>query len=104
MRFQVPQFIEIDTKIVGPFTLTQFLYIAAGGGIVFILRYIFTTLFWWVLASLPIAALAFGLAFYKIDGVPLPNYILSAVSFLLGGKSYVYKKEPGSTDIDQLIK
>ncbi len=30
MRFQVPQFIETETKIVGPFTLKQFLYIALG--------------------------------------------------------------------------
>ena len=30
MRFQLPQFIETEVKIVGPFTLQQFLWVAGG--------------------------------------------------------------------------
>ena len=37
MRFQVPQFIEIESKIFGPLTLKQFIYLIGGGGIIFIL-------------------------------------------------------------------
>ena len=32
MRFQVPQFIEIESKIFGPLTFKQFIYLAGGGG------------------------------------------------------------------------
>ena len=92
MRFQVPQFIETESKIVGPFTLKQFLYIASGTAIVFLLRYLFSSLFYWLLTSLPIAALAFALAFYKVDGIPLPRYILLAIGFNFGSKKYIFNK------------
>lgn len=93
MRFQVPQFIETESKIIGPFTLKQFLYIAAGAVLVFLLRYVFTSLFWWLTASLPIAGAAFALAFYQIDGVPLPRYIVLAIGFSFGVKKYIFNKE-----------
>ena len=37
MRFQVPQFIEVEDKIFGPLTLKQFIYLAGAGGLVFVL-------------------------------------------------------------------
>ena len=100
MRFQVPQFIETETKIVGPFTLKQFLYIAAGAIIIFLLRYVFTTLTYWIMASLPFAGIVFALAFYKIDDIPLPNYLMSAVSFSLGSKKYIFKQDDNSSADD----
>lgn len=92
MRFQVPQFIETESKIVGPFTLKQFLYLATGGILIFILQFVlsFALLF---VVGIPIALLAVALAFYKIDGVPLPQYILMALSFLTGTKKYVFSKD-----------
>jgi len=92
MRFQVPQFIETESKIVGPFTLKQFLYLAAGGVIIFILQYLvsFTYL---IIIGTPIAILAVALAFYKIDGIPLPQYLLMALSFLTGTKKYQFTKD-----------
>ena len=32
MRFEVPQFIEIEDKIFGPLTWKQFIYLAGGAG------------------------------------------------------------------------
>ncbi|MGD0976713.1 MAG: PrgI family protein [Minisyncoccia bacterium] len=104
MRFQVPQFIETETKLVGPLTLRQFIYIGAGALIIFLLRYVLTSVFLWIMADIPIGALAAGLAFYKIDSVPLPRYLVSATSFLFGGKKYIYKKEPpDNSDVNQLL-
>jgi len=92
MRFQVPQFIETESKIVGPFTLKQFLYLAAGGIIIFILQY-FLSLTYLIIIGTPIAILAVALAFYKIDGIPLPQYLLMALSFLTGTKKYQFTKD-----------
>lgn len=103
MRFQVPQFIETETKLVGPFTLKQFLFVAGGTMIIFMLRYAFNSMFFWILASLPIAAIALGLAFYKIDGVPLPKYIMMAFSFATGSKKFTYKKGETVSDVDQFL-
>ncbi len=96
MRFQVPQFIETETKIVGPFTLKQFLYLAVGAVIIFILQYVLS-LTYLIIAGLPIAIISFALAFYTVDGVPLPKYLLMALSFLSGPKRYQFRKDESST-------
>jgi hypothetical protein len=92
MRFQVPQFIETESKIVGPFTLKQFLYLAAGAVIIFILQYVlsFTYL---IIVGIPVAVLAVALAFYRVDGVPFPKYLLMALSFAAGTKKYIFSKD-----------
>ena len=92
MRFQVPQFIETETKIIGPFTLKQFLFLAAGGVILFIVQS-FASPIISLLVGIPVLGLAAALAFYKIDGVPLPKYILLSLSFLTGTKRYQFKKD-----------
>lgn len=95
MRFQVPQFIETETKIVGPFTLKQFLWLAGGAVIIFILNSFITSLTVLIAAALPIATLSLALAFYKIDGIPFPRYILMALSYATGPKKYIFKESQG---------
>ena len=36
-QFVVPQFIDVEDKIIGPFTIRQFVYLAGGGGLSFII-------------------------------------------------------------------
>ena len=57
MQFQVPQFIEVEDKIVGPLTFKQFIYLAGGGGVIAIL-YAFLPLFFVILLGIPVAAFA----------------------------------------------
>jgi len=100
LRFQVPQFIETESKIIGPFTIKQFLYLAIGAVIIFVLQFFlnFTAL---IIAGLPIAVLSVALAFYKVDGVPLPQYLLQAISFLNGPKKYIFGKEGKTEYLDK---
>lgn len=90
MRFQLPQFIETEIKLVGPFTLKQFLWIAAGISILFMIFYIAGPV-WFFIAALPIAAVSLALAFLKVNEIPLINYIAYALSYLLNPKKYLYK-------------
>lgn len=92
MQFQVPQFIETEDKIVGPFTLKQFFWVAAGVAVMFI---IFLTLGinWFFLLAIPVMGLFSLLAFYKVEGVSLPLYLLRGMGFVLGSKQYLYKPE-----------
>ncbi|OGN02669.1 MAG: hypothetical protein A2655_03070 [Candidatus Yanofskybacteria bacterium RIFCSPHIGHO2_01_FULL_43_42] len=93
MRFQLPQFIETETKLVGPLTLKQFLWVAGGVSILFLL---FTTTqggFIFFAAGVPIAAIFLAFAFLKIDGMPLINYIAYLLSYLLNPKRYIFRKD-----------
>lgn len=92
MRFQVPQFIEVEDKLFGPFTFKQFVYLAGGvGGIVAL----FTTLpaFFAFLLSIPIVALSLALTFLKINNRPFIFMLESLFSYYIGEKLYIWKKE-----------
>ena len=93
MRFQVPQFIEIEDKIFGPFTFKQFVYLSGGGGIVFLL-YQALPLYVAVFFILPIIALSGMLAFYKINERPFILALESSVKHLLSTKLYTWKRIP----------
>ena len=90
MRFQVPQFIETEEKIIGPLTLKQFFWIGGGGALLFI---IFVSLIGFVviLLGLPIALISIAMAFVKIQEVPLPVFIFHAIKYLINQKKYLYK-------------
>lgn len=92
MRFQLPQFIETETKIVGPFTLQQFLWVAGGAAFVFLLYTLVKSVLFFILA-IPTAGIFLALAFLKIDGVPLIVYLSYSVSYLTNPKKYIFKKE-----------
>ena len=65
MEYQVPQFIEVEDKIFGPFTLKQFIYVAGGVGLCAILVLYTPWLFLGIILALPVAALTMALAFYR---------------------------------------
>ena len=96
MRFQIPQFIETEVKIVGPFTLQQFLWVAGGAATLFLL-FMFTKGFLFITLALPISVIFIALAFVKIDGVPLLVYISYGLSYILNPKKYIFKKDNGDT-------
>ena len=92
MKFQVPQFIETETKLIGPFTLKQFLWLASGGGIIFLFFMVLNRFVFFVLA-VPIGALSISLAFVRINEAPLINYILYSIMYFLNPKQFTFKKE-----------
>jgi hypothetical protein len=92
MKHQLPQFIETETKIIGPFTIKQFLWVAAGASLLFV---VFLTLpgFWAFVLSVPIVGISLSFAFVRIQGVPLVNYMSYMLSYNLNPKKYLYKNE-----------
>ena len=106
MRFQVPQFIDVEDKIFGPLTLKQFIYLTGGAGLCFL---IYVLLGSFVLAAIPIlVVLAFSsaLAFYKINNKPFVNVVEAAIKYWIGGKLFIWKKEdkPRPTTTVEAVK
>lgn len=91
LNFHVPQFIEVEDKVVGPFTLKQFIYLVGGAGLAFI-AYKTLPLFIAVFIMLPALALGGALAFYKVNNRPFIFLLESAFKYTLGNKLYVWKK------------
>jgi hypothetical protein len=93
MRFQVPQFIDVEDKIFGPFTLKQFIYLAGGAGIALMLFTLLPKFFAFVLSA-PFVGLSAALAFYKPNNRPFVDNLESMVRFFFGERLYVWKKIP----------
>ncbi|MEK7136029.1 MAG: PrgI family protein [Patescibacteria group bacterium] len=93
MNFQVPQFIEIEDKIVGPFTFKQFLYLAGGIGLSFIL-YAFLPLMVAIIPIIVVMALAISLTFFKINNRPFVFTLESAIFYFVRSKLYLWNKKP----------
>ncbi len=91
MRYQVPQFIEVEDKIFGPFTFRQFAYLLGGAGVCLIAYKLLPSII-----GIPIMLVAAGissaLAFYKINNRPLITTLEAAFKFFLTHRLYIWKK------------
>ncbi len=92
MRFQVPQFIEVEDKIFGSLTLKQFIYLAGGGGLSFLVYIFVNSLFLALLPIVIIMGISASLAFYKINKKPFVVVLEAAFKYYFGTKLYIWKK------------
>ena len=92
MQFRVPQFIDVEDKIFGPFTFKQFIYLAGGAGMCYILLRLLPT-FIAIFFIAPVAGLALALAFYRVNNKPFIEIIEAWFNYVRRGKLYLWKKE-----------
>jgi len=91
MRFQVPQFIDIEDKIFGPFTFLQFAFLVGGGGMAFVF-YKLLPIWIGIFFILPIIGLTICLVFVKINSKPFIYYLEAAFNYFISSKLYVWKQ------------
>ncbi len=91
MEFSVPQFIERETRIVGPLTMKQFAIMGIAGGFAFIL-YFTVPFFYFILATIFLATISFSLAFLKVNGIPMLTFLKNLLMFNIGSRIYIWRK------------
>ncbi len=95
MQFQVPQYVDVEDRIVGPLTLKQFFYIASGFLAIFVSFFVLVT--WlWLITSTVIAVASLSFALVKYNGRPLMTVTLAAVRYYTGGRTYTWQKNAGA--------
>jgi len=90
MQYQVPQFIDIEDRIIGPLTLKQFIYLAFAAAILFVFWFLFK-FYIWIVVALPISGLAMAFAFLKINDRPFVHFFIAAVSFFIRPRLYIFR-------------
>ena len=105
MRYQVPQFIEVEDKIFGRLTLKQFIYVIGGGGLSFVIYRLLGSL---ILSGIPIiiimtfsCALAWGKLYSRF---PFINVVEWAFKYATSSKLYIWKKvdrKPSSNPVQE---
>ncbi len=100
MQFPVPQFIDIEDKIIGPFTLKQFGIIFVGGLIDVALFRIFKLSILFFLLGLPVAGVALIMAFGQFNGKRLYDSIPLVLKFVSEPKKLVFHKEASMNNLE----
>ncbi len=90
MQFQVPQFLDVEDKIIGPFTIKQFLYLAGGAGLAYMAWYFIPYLGF--IVALGFVGLAGALAFYKFNNKPFVFIIESGFHYIKSNRLYIWKR------------
>lgn len=93
MRYQVPQFIEVEDKIFGPLTLKQFLYVGGGLALGFLIWKFIPIKFLAIIVATPVVLFFMALAFYKVNNKPFIFTIENAIQYFISNKLYIWKKE-----------
>ena len=91
MQFKVPQFLEIEDKIFGPFTFRQFVYLAGGAGLCFVIF----KLLGFLLGAIPIliiAGISLALTFYRPNNKPLLDMVEAGFKYTMQNKLYIWKR------------
>ncbi|KKS82758.1 MAG: hypothetical protein UV58_C0005G0012 [Candidatus Wolfebacteria bacterium GW2011_GWC1_43_10] len=90
-QFEVPQFIDVESKIVGPLTLKQFGLIAVPSLASFFLFFVLARFLWVIVAFILVMA-GVLFAFIKIGGRPLYLITIYAFQFLWKPKLYLWRR------------
>lgn len=91
MRYQVPQFVDIEDKIIGPFTLKQFLmYVAAT--MVLVPVYLASDLSLFITIALPVFGIAAAFAHVKIANRSLATTVYNFFTYVAGGQMWIWRR------------
>ncbi len=99
MQFQVPQFIETESKIIGPLSIRQFSFLA-GGLVVIVTCYYLLQTWLWILISLITGSISVTLAFLRMNGRPALLVLFNALSYFWNPRLYlwrVYTQQPSKS-------
>ena len=100
-QFTVPQFIDVEDKIIGPITTRQFLIMLAGFMVIGISYKIFDfTLF--ITFSILVFLVAGIFSFLKINGRPFHFFILNFIQTLKKTRLRIWNNIIGKTDADYM--
>lgn len=91
MLINVPQYIDVEDKIVGPLTIKQLGWLIVLGVVLLILWNILPKAGFFVI-GLPITLLLLAFAFYKPYGQPLGSFVIYAFMYYFKPKVYIWRR------------
>jgi hypothetical protein len=90
-QYQVPQFITVEDKILGPLTLKQSSFLGVAAVLIFLARIFFQPAVFWPIAII-VGGFAAGLAFLKINGQPFWMVAKNALMYFIKPRVYIWKQ------------
>lgn len=98
-QFTVPQFIDVEDKILGPLTIRQFLIIL-GGAIIIFLAFRFGDLGLFIIVLIVVGILVLAFAFVKINGQPFHYFLLNLLQTSKKPSLRVWRKDCSNMELE----
>lgn len=92
MQFIVPQFIDVETKIIGPITPKQFVILIITAGLIF-LSYKLADFTLFILEAIFFFGIGITLGFVKVNSQPIYYFLLSVIQVFKKPNIRVWKRE-----------
>lgn len=90
-QFVVPQFIDVEDKIIGPITVRQFLILLSAGAIGF-LAYSLFQVYLFLTITVIVSLIAIAFAFIKVRGQTFHYFMLNVVQYIRKPALRVWQK------------
>lgn len=98
MQFVVPQFIDVEDKILGPISVRQFVILIVGTGLLFA-AYRFADFGLFLFEAFFIVVLTMAFAFLRVNGRPFHFFLVNFFQTLRRPKLRIWKQEVTKADI-----
>lgn len=102
-QYVVPQFIDVEDKIIGPLTTRQFIIIMAAGFMIF-LEFSLASFGFFLFQGIVTLAVAIVLAFVKFNGMPFHFFLINLIQTLKRPRLRVWQKQVHEFDVKQAIQ
>lgn len=103
-QFVVPQFLDVESKIIGPITARQFLILLAVLLAEFVVYRVFLSLLFQLALGVPILAAGLTFAFFRVNGQPFHFIALNMVQSFRKPMLRVWDKSLSDGDLRVYLK
>ncbi|MFH1353861.1 MAG: PrgI family protein [bacterium] len=98
MRYQVPQFVDIQDRIIGPLTLKQFLFYMAAG-MLLVPVYFLSDLGLFLSVAIPTVGVAAAFAHIHWRGQTFASLLSHGLRYFTGERMYLWRREAGAGSV-----
>lgn len=91
-QYKVPQFIDRDSKIIGPITIRQLAVMCVMGFMEVMFYFLISNRAIFIIVSVLFLGTGLSLLFVPFNGRPLYSTVVSMIGFLLKPRTYIWKK------------
>lgn len=103
MQFAIPQFIEIEDKVIGPLTVRQFIFLVIGG-VLMVIYWSLADLGLFIVLALMTVAVVVAFAFVKINGRSFQIFLIAFLQFNTRPRLRTWYRETGVQRLKTSLK
>lgn len=102
-QYQVPQFIDRETRLLGPLTVRQTVVLGIIAAILFALYFVVNP---FMLTAIAVVLISIGVivAFLKINGRPLSSFLFSYLGYFVNPKKFIWEKTKSKMPFEEIIE